>query len=460
MHAPLRKDCQHLTRDLTVGSPIKAIATFGVPVLLGNLFQQFYNMTDSAIVGQFVGVEALAGVGATGSLNFLIIGFVVGLCTGFSVPIAQSFGANDYKGVRMYFTNAIWLAAAFSVILTALTLVFIDPILMIMQTPADIYEYAKTYIGTIFAGIGGIFLYNLLASVMRALGDSRTPVFFLLFAAVLNVLLDLLFVLVFNMGVFGTSVATVISQTLSGLLCVGLIMKKFTILHATKEEWRPNKPRLKKLCGIGVPMGLQFSITAIGSICLQSAINTLGSVYVASVTAAMRIHTIATQGMETLGLAMATYTGQNLGAGKLERIRKGVRQSLIVGSVYSLIMLLILFLFGKTFALVFVSPEETGLINNIFFVLMANSGAYLLLNILLILRSTIQGAGFSSFAMFAGAFEMVARCFVAFGLVGALGFSAVCFANPAAWVAADIFLIPAYLSVMKKLESKALGTEQ
>lgn len=443
-----------MTRDLTTGKPIKAILSFSIPVLLGNLFQQFYNMTDSAIVGQFVGVEALAGVGATGSINFLILGFVVGLCTGFSVPIAQSFGAGDYEGLKRYFTSAIWLTAGFSLVLTVLTLVFLDPILMLMQTPEDIYDYARTYIGTIFSGIGGIFLYNLLASVMRALGDSKTPVFFLLFASVLNVVLDLIFVLPFGMGVFGTSLATVISQSVSGILCILLIIKKFTILRADREEWKPNLQRMKKLCGVGIPMGLQFSITAIGSICIQSAINTLGSIYVAAITASMRIHSIATQGFETLGLAMATYTGQNLGAEKPDRIRKGVRQSLLIGTIYAAFAFLVLFLFGKTFALVFVSPEETELIENIFFSLMANCGFYILLNILLILRNTIQGAGFSSFAMFSGGFEMVARCLVAFGLVGIFGFTGACFANACAWGAANIFLIPAYLFVMKKIEKR------
>lgn len=443
-----------MTRDLTSGKPLKSILSFAVPVLFGNLFQQFYNMTDSAIVGQFVGVEALAGVGATGSINFLIIGFVVGLCTGFSVPIAQSFGAGDYEGLRKYFTNAIWLTGGFSLVLTVLTLVLLDPILILMQTPADIYEYAKTYIGTIFAGIAGIFLYNLLASVMRALGDSRTPVIFLLFASVLNVILDLLFVLPLGMGVLGTSLATVISQSVSGVLCILLVIKKFTILRAPREDWRPNKPRILKLCAVGIPMGLQFSITAIGSICIQSAINTLGSIYVAAITASMRIHSIATQGFETLGLAMATYTGQNLGAEKPDRIRKGVRQSLVVGTVYAAVAFLVLFFFGKSFALVFVSPEETELIGNIFFSLIANCSFYVLLNVLLVLRNTIQGAGFSSFAMFSGGFEMVARCLVAFGLVGVFGFAGACFANACAWFAANLFLVPAYLFVMRKIESR------
>lgn len=445
-----------MTKDLTTGSPLKAIVSFGIPVLLGSLFQQLYNMTDSAIVGQFISVEALAGVGATGSINFLIIGFVVGMCTGFSIPISQCFGAGDYDSLRRYFTNSIWLAGGFSIFLTVLTLVLLDPILILMQTPSDIYQYAKEFIGTVFAGIGGIFLYNLLAAVMRALGDSRTPVFFLCFSSLVNAGLALLFVLVFHMGVFGTGLATVIAQTLSGILCILLILKKFTILSVTKEQWRPSAYHMKRLLGMGVPMGLQFSITAIGSILLQGAINGLGSMYVAAVASAVRIHSIFTQGLETLGLAMATYTGQNLGAGKVDRIKKGVKQCLLVGTGYAVFAFLILLFFGKAMALIFVSPSETELISNIHFFLLANSGSYIILGFLLIFRNTIQGAGYSSFAMLSGVFEMVARSIVAFGLVGALGFTAVAFANLAAWFAANLFLIPAYFFVIKKLTNQPL----
>lgn len=443
-----------MTRDLTTGSPLKSIISFSVPVLFGNLFQQLYNMTDSAIVGQFVSVDALAGVGATGSLNFLIIGFVVGVCAGFSVPIAQCFGAGDMDGLRRCFTNAIWLAGIFSVVLTALTLVFLDPILKLMQTPENIYGYSKQYIGVIFAGTGGIFLYNLLASVMRALGDSRTPVFFLLFASLLNVVLDLLFVLVFHMGVLGTSVATVISQTLSGVLCIILVLKKFTVLSSTREQWKPSAPHLKRLLSVGVPMGLQFSITAIGSIVLQGAINGLGSMYVASVTSATRIHTVFTQGMEALGLAIATYSGQNLGAGKVDRIKKGVSRSLVVGITYAALCFVVLFFAGKYLALIFVAPSQTEIIRNIHFFLLANSGSYVLLSSLLIFRNAIQGTGYSGFAMLSGVLEMLARAGVAFGLVSIFGFAAVAFANLAAWIAANAFLIPAYFWVMKKLKTK------
>lgn len=444
-----------MTKDLTSGSPLRAIISFSVPVLFGNLFQQLYNMTDSAIVGQFVGVNALAGVGATGSINFLIIGFVVGVCAGFSVPISQCFGAGDYDGLRRCFTNSIWLAGGFSVILTILTLVFLDPILIIMQTPSDIYEYAKVYIGTIFAGISGIFLYNLLASVMRALGDSRTPVVFLFFASVLNVGLDLLFVLVFHMGVFGAGLATVISQTVSGVLCILLMLKKFTVLASTKEQWKPSPEHMKRLLTIGVPMGLQFSITAIGSIVLQGAINGLGSMYVAAVTSAIRIHTVFTQGLETLGLAMATFTGQNLGAGKIDRIRKGVLQCNLVGIGYSLFCFVVLLFIGPSLALIFVTPDKTEIISVIQYFLLANSGSYILLSSLLILRNCIQGAGYSGFAMISGVFEMFARALVGLGLVSLIGFPAVAFANTTAWVAANLFLIPAFFTVIKRLQQKA-----
>ncbi|MFI3206375.1 MAG: MATE family efflux transporter [Clostridia bacterium] len=442
-----------MTKNLTTGSPIKAIISFGLPILFGNLFQQIYNMTDSAIVGHFVSAEALGGVGATGSINFMVIGMVTGISTGFSINLAQAFGANDHQKVKRCFMNSIFLAIIISVILTFVTLFFIDDILRIMNTPEDIFEYSKTYISTIFAGIAGIFLYNLLSATLRALGDSKTPLMFLIASAILNVSLDLIFILAFNMGVFGTSLATVISQTLSGIACVILIVKKYPLLQFNIKEFAIELPIVKKLLSVGVPMGLQFSITAIGSVLLQYSINGLGTVVVVSITSCSRIWLIFAQGLEALGVSMANFAGQNIGAKKYDRINKAIVQSFIMGVVYSVFCFVVIFFSGKYLALIFIEATNTEVIDTIYFLLLVNSGSFILLAVLLILRNTIQGMGYSSIAMGAGIFEMVARILVMFavekfGLVGAS------LSNPVAWLMANIFLIPAFIWVKKKIKNK------
>lgn len=441
-------------RDLTEGSPIKAIIAFGVPVLLGNLIQQLYSLTDTAIVGQFIGIDALAGVGSTSSLNFLVMGFVQGTCTGFSVPMAQSYGSHDLVRLRKLFVNSIYLAIVISIFLTIVTLTFIDEILLLMNSSDAMMSYSKTYISTIFAGIIGMYLYNLMASALRSVGNSRTPLFFLIASAIANVILDLFFVLVLKIGVLGTALATVLSQTVAGIICLIYIYKEFEVLRIKANERKIEKDLMRKLLGNGIPMGLQFSITAIGSVILQSAVNTLGSVYVAAITAGSRISSFTLKGLETIGISMAMYTGQNIGAKKYERINKGLIQSLLLGMAYSVACFIIVFFAGKYLALIFVSANETEAIECILQFLIVNSASYFLNALLHIFRNTIQGAGYASIAMYAGVFELVARCFVAFYLVGNFGFSGAVWANPVAWAAAILFLVPAYFFVMKMVRKK------
>lgn len=443
-----------MTKNLTEGTPFKSILSFTIPILLGNLFQQAYNLIDSAIVGRFVGVEALAGVGSTGSVNFLIIGFVMGTSVGFTIPISKSFGANNYDILRKYYTNALWIVAVVSVFLTIVTLIFIEPILILMQTPDDMFPYAKTYISTIFAGIPGIFLYNYLASVLRSLGDSKTPVFFLICSALMNVVLDLVFVLVFEMGVFGTGLATVISQTTAGVFCILLIRKKFFILKTDKSDWKIDFKLIKTLVSTGFPMGLQMSITAIGSVILQTSINSLGSTYCAAITSAAKISMFACQGCEALGVSLATYTGQNLGAKKLKRIGQGVRQAMIMGLIYVVAIFVFLFFTVNYLALIFVSASETEIIACIRQYILVNSGSYIFLSTLLIFRNTIQGLGYSVFAMLAGVAEMIARILVGIFFVPAFGYTGAVFSNPVAWLFATIFLVPAYLYVIRKVKNE------
>ena len=273
------------TKDMTVGSPMRHIIEFSVPLLLGFLFQQLYNVFDAMIVGRFVGLDALAAVGSTGSVNFLIIGFCMGVCNGFSIPLAQRFGARDNDGMKKYMMNAIYLSVFFAVILTVVTVVFCKQILVAMDTPGDILALSYNYIVIILAGIPVTFLYNLISGIIRAMGDSKTPVYFLVMSSVINIVLDLVLINVFSMGVVGAAVATVVSQLVSGVCCVIYSYKRYELLHVEKRFRKIDGRSMGKLLYVGIPMGLQYSITAIGSVILQKSVNSLGKVAVASMTA-------------------------------------------------------------------------------------------------------------------------------------------------------------------------------
>ncbi|WP_310602054.1 MATE family efflux transporter [Anaerosporobacter sp.] len=442
------------TQNMTVGSPIKLIARFFVPLLFGMLFQQFYNMMDTMIVGQFLGAKALASVGGTGSINFMIIGFCMGVCNGFAIPVAQSFGAQDHKSLRKYVANSAWLAIAFSVVTTIIVCVLCRQILVWMDTPSDIIDGSFSYIFVIFLGIPVIYLYNLLAGILRSLGDSKTPLYFLVVSSLLNIVLDLMAILIFHMGVAGAAWATVISQGISGVLCLVYIGKKFPILKISKEEWRPDAKYMKRLCMMGIPMGLQYSITAIGSVILQTAVNSLGSIAVASMTAGNKISMIFCCPFDAMGSTMATYAGQNVGAGELDRVTKGVKACSFIGLVYSIVACIILFLFGKNFVLLFIKKEEVEIIRNAALLLKYLSLFYFPLALVNIVRFAIQGLGYSKLAILAGVCEMVARAIVGFVFVPMIGFSAACCASPVAWILADAFLVPAYFFVIKSLKKK------
>lgn len=429
---------------------MKLILGFSVPLLFGFLFQQFYNLMDTLIVGRFLGVEALAAVGATGSLNFLIIGFCMGVCNGFAIPLAHKFGAGDYRGLRAFMMNAVYLAAIFSVVMTVVTVVFCRPILQWMRTPDNIIDGAYRYIVIIFAGIPATYLYNLVSGVIRSMGDSKTPVVFLTLASVINIALDLILIIVFGMGVAGAALATVISQAVSGIGCLVYSMKKFEILRTNEDERKINPSYMKTLCGMGVPMGLQYSITAIGSVILQSAVNTLGSNAVAAMTAGSKIGMFFCCPYDALGSTMATYGGQNVGAKKLDRITVGLKSASILGVGYSVFAFLILYFAGGQLALFFVESAELQVIENVHLFLIINSAFYIPLVFVNVVRFLIQGMGYSKFAILAGVFEMVARALVGFAFVPVFGFPAACFASPVAWVFADCFLFPAFFHVFRK----------
>ncbi len=429
---------------------MKLILGFSVPLLFGFLFQQFYNLMDTLIVGRFLGVDALASVGSTGSVNFLIIGFCMGVCNGFAIPLAHRFGAADYSALRAFMMNAVYLSAIFAAVMTVLTVSFCRPILELMQTPENIIDGAYRYIVIIFAGIPVTYLYNLVSGVIRSIGDSRTPVVFLTLASVVNIVLDLIFIVCLGMGVEGAALATVISQAVSGVGCLIYSRKKFEVLRTDADERRINTSYMKTLCNMGVPMGLQYSITAIGSVILQSAVNSLGSNAVAAMTAGSKISMFFCCPFDALGSTMATYGGQNVGAKKMDRISGGLKASSILGVGYAVFAFVILLLCGSRLAGFFVETAVPEVIRNARLFLIANSAFYVALVFVNIVRFLIQGMGYSKFAVLAGVFEMAARTLVGFVFVPLFGFKAVCFANAVAWVFADAFLFPAYAHVLKK----------
>ena len=447
-----------MTKDLTSGSPLKVILLFSLPLVLGNLFQQFYALADTIIVGRFCGVSALASVGATGSVNYLILGFVIGVCNGFAIPIAQLFGARDYKDLRRHVANAAWLCMAASVVLTISTVALTRPMMQLMQTPDDIIDGAVIYIGWIFAGIPFIFLYNMVAAIMRALGDSKTPLYFLILTSALNIGLDLLFIVPFHFGVFGAALATDISQVISGVLSFVYLRRKFDVLKMEKDDLAFSKKASIRLLSIGIPMGLQCSITAIGSVIMQWAVNVLGSTAVAAVTAAGKTQSLLTVPMESVGTAMATYAGQNLGASRMDRVRQGVNSAMLIILVYGVGSALILhFTDVQIMSLFLDTAKEVDIVAMGREYLFWNSVFFVPLGALIVWRYSIQGLGFSSLAMLAGVAEMVARTAVAIVLVPILGYFGAELSNPAAWIAACLFLYPAYRWTCRQLDNRLLA---
>ena len=443
-----------MVKDMTNGSPSKHILGFAVPMLFGMLFQQFYNLVDTIIVGKTLGVEALAGVGATGSINFMIIGFCMGVCNGFVIPVAQCFGAKKPADLRKYVFNGYICSIVFAIVLTLASVIFCRRILIVMNTPADIIDHAYNHIVVIFIGIPTVFLYNMVSGVIRSLGDSKTPVVFLVLSSIINVVLDFFLILVCKMGVAGAGWATVTSQLISGLTCLIYMYKKYDILKGDKSERVLDRRFITNLCMNGVPMGLQYSITAIGSTILQAAVNTLGSTYVAAMTAGSKMFNFTCCPFDALGSTMATYAGQNVGAAKIKRLGQGVRSAMIIGSVYSVLSLIALYFTTDYIALLFVNASETTIIALTRQFILASACFYIPLTGVNVVRFCIQGMGFSVFAISAGILEMIGRAFAAIILIPSIGFMGACLASPIAWIAADAFLFPAFIHCAKKLNAR------
>lgn len=440
--------------DMTVGSPTKDILKFALPLICGYILQQMYLIIDAAIVGRFVSVGALAAVGASTSVMFLIMGFCNGACAGFAIPVAQTFGGKDFSSMRHYVANAFRLSAILATIITIITCILCSPILRMVNTPQDIFGDAYTFLILQLAAIPFTFAYNLLSSLIRALGNSKQPFYFLIFSSLVNIMLDFLFIIIMRMGVEGVGIATMLSQATSAWLCWQYIKRRMTILIPQGDERRYDHDKAMRLLNNGLPMGLQFSITAIGSIMLQSANNALGTVYVAAFTASMRIKYLFTCVFENIGVAMATYCGQNIGAQRLDRIGLGLRSAIKIMLVYFVFTLLIILPFAEQMMMLFVDAQETAIIDNASLFMRIAAYFYPVLGLLTILRYSIQGLGYSNLSMLSGVMEMIARCGVSLWLVPAWGFLGVCYGDPVAWIAADAFLIPCMFFLYKHLAKK------
>lgn len=440
-----------MSTDMTNGKPIKLILMFTIPMLIGNVFQQFYSMADTIVVGNFIGVKALAAVGATGGISFFVLGFIMGLANGFSVIVAQRFGANDEQGVRHTVAMSIVLAAIITFIVTILSVSGVRWLLEIMQTPADIINESYKYIVVIFSGTVATIAYNMISSILRALGDSRTPLIFLIIASILNVALDIAFIVVFHMGVEGTAYATITAQAIAFLLCLIYTYKKYPILHLSKSDFKWDSAVIKRLLQIGIPGALSSSITALGVMILQGTINQLGSDVVAAYTAGTKVEQFFTMPTMTLGMAMATFAGQNLGAGKVDRVKEGTRSSIRLVVAYSIVGGIILYFFGGLFTQLFVSADQLTVINTSKVYLNFVAAFCWLLGILFVYRSTIQGLGNGFIPMFSGAVELVMRVLAAIILSKIFGFAGICLASPIAWIGADCLLVPYYHHMIKKL---------
>lgn len=446
--------------DMTVGSPTRGILRFALPLILGYILQQMYHIIDASIVGHWVGVNALAAVGASTSVMFLVMGFCNGACAGFAIPIAQAFGAKDFAKMRAYVANAMRIALVFAVVITFLSCMLCSRILKIVNTPYDIFDQAWTFLFLMFLAIPFTIAYNLLAGFIRALGNSKQPFYFLIFSSLFNILLDVVLIMWMNLGVMGAGIATLMAQGFSSLLCWIYIKRKMQLLIPQGRERVYDNKKISILLNNGVPMGLQFSITGIGIIMLQSANNALGTVYVASFTAAMRIKYLFTCVFENTGMAMATYCGQNIGAGKVVRIKQGVYSAIKVMMVYFVFTVLIIYPFADDMMMIFVSADEHMVIENAALLMRIASYFFPMLGLLTIFRYSIQGLGYSNLSMLSGVMEMIARCGVSLWLVPALAFTGVCLGDPVAWVAADIFLIPAFIMLYKRLKAKVSVSPQ
>ncbi len=439
--------------DLTRGRPMKVIFLYTIPLLLGNFFQQFYSFIDTLIVGKTISVNALASVGATGGLTGLIIGFAQGMTSGLTILTAQKHGANDEQGVKQSFASGIIISFWITIIFTLLALILAYPLLVIMQTPKVLIHDSFIFLEIIFAGIFSFVGFDFLGNTMRALGDSRVPLFFLIISTVLNILLELVFILYLHMGVAGAGLATVVAQTITFIILYFYIRHHIPYLILTRKDFKLDMKEIKELLHIGLPMGFQSSIIAIGSIILQVMLNTLGANAVAAYTVAGRVEQIATLPAFSFGLALVNYTAQNLGAKKFQRILRGVRDGIIISVSSSLLIGGLLIVFGRAISHLFMNGTQNAVLNLVQIYYYFNGSTYFILSILFIVRYTLQGLGNQKAPTIAGIAELLMRVFAGVVLVHFFGFYGAAMANPLAWSGSVLVLVSTWNFQIKKLKN-------
>lgn len=443
-----------MTKDMTVGNPMKLILLFSLPVLLGNLFQQFYSMVDTIIVGQFLGEDALASVGASGSIMFFVLGFAMGLAQGFGVMVSQVFGAKDDKRLKHIVALSFMLTIIISIVLTAITVIYSRNLLEFMNTPENILDRANSYIVVIFWGIIASMFYNVLSGVLRGVGDSKTPLYFLLLSSGLNIVLDIFFIVALKLDVAGAAYATVISQGFSAVLCLIYMYKKFPILRTKREDYYFDVKSTLQMMSLGIPMALNYSIIAIGTMILQSAVNAFGSSAVAAFTAATKVEQLSTQTMPALGTTMSTFCGQNLGAGKFKRIFDGMKRGVLIGIGIAVLASFLCVVMGRPIVSLFLSNPTEEMMSYATQYLNTISCFFLFLSMIYLYRTSLQGLGRSIMPMISGIFEMFCRIGVVWLLLKPYGYWSVRLASPVAWIGAGVPLMITYIIWKKQMKKK------
>lgn len=442
--------------NMTKGSPFRLILKFILPALCGNLFYQSYNMVDTIIVGQCLGPQALAAVGATGSISFMVFGFVNGLSAGFTIPIAQSYGEGNLEQMKGYIGNAALLDVIITCVMTAVSVAGIPWLLTVMRVPEDIYEMSRVYITVVCAGMFGNVFYTFLKSILRAVGNSKVPLYFLILSAILNIALDFMFILLFGMGVEGAALATVFSQLLSALLCAWYIARKVPVLQVTRGELRLDEERSRIQIRIGIPMALQYSITALGTMITQTALNTFGSMMISSYVVAGKIEQVINQPYDALGATMATYSAQNYGSGDVERVRRGCRAANLMSIGYSIVIFVLINLLLPYIVPLFVGEDIETVTQYARIYILIGTGFFIPLGMIHIFRNTLQGCGYGVVPMLGGAVELLGRSLAAGAAVYFSSFIGVCSSNASAWLCAGIYFLIAYMVIINKVQKKSL----
>ncbi|WP_447914045.1 MATE family efflux transporter [Microbacterium phyllosphaerae] len=440
-----------MATSLTTGRPWRVILSFSIPLLLGNVVQQMYQFADAVVVGRHLGVESLAAVGATGSLLFLLIGFAWGLTSGFAIPIAQAFGAGDGAAVRRSVATGVILTGITSVVLTIVAPLIAAPVLALLQTPAELMPEATIFTQISFIGASATMFFNYLSAIIRAIGDSRTPLIFLTVSCALNVGLVVLMVGPLEWGVGGAALATVVAQAVSVALCLEFVRRRLPMLHLRRADWRVTRDDFREHLRLGLPMGFQASIIAIGTLVVQVALNTLGSDAVAAYTTASRVDGLAVAFLSSLGLASSMYAAQNLGGRRPDRIRRGVIEGTWMAIAAGLALGALIIAFGTPMVRLFVGEGSDEVVRLAHLMLIINGCGYWALGVLFVLRGALQGLGHTLIPTVTGVVELVMRVGAALVLGAMIGFEGVALSNPLAWLGAIALLVPAYVRAHRDL---------